>query len=148
MPVNALSLGALFGALTVLLGAFGAHALAERLGERELELWRTAVLYQGLHALALCALGLLRSEGRAARLSAAGFAVGTLLFSGSLYALALGAPRALGAVTPLGGLSFLAGWLALALAARSLQAPCPPAPPDPGARPGDALPRSRSGRAG
>lgn len=107
----------------MLFGAFGAHSLRERLGASELELWRTAVQYQGLHALALGLTGLLaeRSGGR----SPAGlaFLAGTLLFSGSLYGLALGGPKILGAITPLGGAAFIVGWSLLAWAARSSASP-------------------------
>ncbi len=100
----------LSGAALVIMGAFGSHALKDVLDERGHQLWRTAVLYQGIHLAPLLALGLL--PGGDWRASAAGwaFCAGTLLFSGSLYAMALGAPRGLGAVTPLGGLAFIAGW--------------------------------------
>lgn len=120
MRTNALVLGALSGALTVVLGAFGAHALEGRLDERGLELWRTAVLYQGLHAPALGLVGLLAALGLRVRVAGAAFAVGTLVFSGTVYALALGAPRWLGAITPIGGVCLIVGWAALGLAARRL----------------------------
>jgi uncharacterized membrane protein YgdD (TMEM256/DUF423 family) len=113
-----LVLGALSGALTVALGAFGAHALAERLDARELELWRTAVLYQGLHAPALGLVGLLAARSGRGSASGWAFAAGTLVFAGTLYAMALGGPRWLGAITPLGGTALIAGWLLLAHAAR------------------------------
>ena len=106
---------ALAGASAVALGAFGAHALREVLDERALAVWRTAVDYQFGHALALLATGLL-ARGRPSsvlRIAAVAFALGIVVFSGSLYALALGAPRALGAATPVGGAAFIAGWLAL-----------------------------------
>lgn len=120
MKCNWLALGALSGALTVALGAFGAHALKERLTPEELDIWRTAVQYQGLHAAALGLTGLLAARvGRGAG-AGWGFLVGTLLFSGSLYALALGGPRYLGAITPFGGVAFLVGWALLALAARGV----------------------------
>ncbi|HXD35236.1 MAG TPA: DUF423 domain-containing protein [Rhodanobacter sp.] len=100
------------GASAVLLGAFGAHALRGVLDARGVELWHTAVNYHGWHALALAlAVGL--GRGRSGRVATAAFAVGIVLFSGSLYALALGAPRWVGIVTPLGGIAFVAGWLAL-----------------------------------
>lgn len=119
MRCNWLICGALSGAAMVLLGAFGAHALRQRLDPAELELWRTAVQYQAFHALALCLLGQLERSGL--RIAGAGlcFASGTLLFSGSLYALALGAPRTIGLLTPIGGAGFVAGWILLALAARA-----------------------------
>lgn len=107
---------ALLGALAVVLGAFGAHALRETLGEKSLAVWQTAVDYQFRHVLALLAVGLLAraQASRATNLAAIAFVIGIALFSGSLYALALGAPRGVGAITPLGGAAFIAGWLALA----------------------------------
>ncbi|KZC15665.1 hypothetical protein RHOFW510R12_20370 [Rhodanobacter sp. FW510-R12] len=100
------------GASAVLLGAFGAHALRGVLDARGIELWHTAVNYQVWHALALAvAAGL--GRGRSGRVAVAALVMGILLFSGSLYALALGAPRWVGIVTPFGGLAFVAGWLAL-----------------------------------
>lgn len=102
------------GLLMVALGAFGAHALKERLALQGLDWWRTAVLYQGLHLAPLLALGLLPTGGRLAAAAAGLFLAGTLLFSGSLYAMALSGVRGLGAVTPFGGLALLAGWACLA----------------------------------
>ena len=100
------------GASAVLSGAFGAHALRDVLDARGTELWHTAVNYHAWHALALVlALGL--GRGRSARVAAWAFVIGIVLFSGSLYALALGAPRWCGVITPFGGLAFVAGWLAL-----------------------------------
>ncbi|MBB83822.1 MAG: hypothetical protein CL931_08445 [Deltaproteobacteria bacterium] len=110
---------ALFGALGVVLGAFGAHGLEARLTPDRLDVWTTAVDYHLLHAVALLALALYaRATGAKIRGPATGFTLGILLFSGSLYALALGGPRLLGPVTPLGGLCFIAGWLALIPLAR------------------------------
>lgn len=107
-------------ALAVALGAFGAHALKARLAPEALDIWRTGVTYHAWHALALVAVGLLmlHAPGSGA-LRVAGwlFAAGIVLFGGSLYALALGAPRAFGAVTPFGGLAFIAGWVAFAIGA-------------------------------
>jgi uncharacterized membrane protein YgdD (TMEM256/DUF423 family) len=102
----------LAGATAVALGAFGAHALRGVLDTRGTELWHTAVSYHFWHALALV-LAIALAQGRGRRVALAAFAVGIVLFSGSLYALALGAPRWCGAVTPLGGLAFIVGWLAL-----------------------------------
>jgi uncharacterized membrane protein YgdD (TMEM256/DUF423 family) len=109
------------GFMAVALGAFGAHGLASRLGalaegERRLGWWETAAHYHLLHALALGLVALLSLRFPQVRVSGYAFLLGTLLFSGSLYVMALGGPRWLGAVTPLGGLSFLAGWAALAWA--------------------------------
>ena len=110
---------ALLGALGVVLGAFGAHGLEARLTPDRLDIWTTAVDYHLLHAVALLALALYaRATGAKIRGPATGFTLGILLFSGSLYALALGGPRLLGPVTPLGGLCFIAGWLALIPLAR------------------------------
>jgi uncharacterized membrane protein YgdD (TMEM256/DUF423 family) len=116
-----LALGAAFGGAGVVLGAFGAHALKSRLADAALATWQTAVSYQFVHALALLAVGILirSSAGAPERLlgvAGAAFALGVLLFSGSLYVLALGGPRWLGPVTPLGGLAFIAGWLVLPVA--------------------------------
>jgi uncharacterized membrane protein YgdD (TMEM256/DUF423 family) len=108
---------ALLGALGVGLGAFGAHGLKARLGD-SLGTWETGVSYHLLHALALFGVAvLLRVVGEATLLRSAGwlFAVGVLCFSGSLYALALGGPRWLGPVTPLGGLAFIVGWGCIAV---------------------------------
>ena len=116
--------GALYGALAVALGAFGAHALkakveAGELAPRMLEVWQTAASYQMTHALALLAVAWVvsvRADLLSAQIAAWGFTFGVLLFSGSLYAMALTGTRALGAVTPLGGVAFILGWAALAKA--------------------------------
>ena len=114
-----LVIAAISGMLLVILGAFGAHALEGRLPAGHLVWWQKAVDYQGLHTLALLGTGLLglRHPGRALSLAGWLFVCGMLLFSGSLYAMALSGLRTLGAVTPLGGTAFIAGWIALALAA-------------------------------
>lgn len=108
-----LLVAALLGAAGVALGAFGAHGLRERLGADALGVWETAVRYHLVHAVALLALAL---SPNAPALRSAGwlFAAGILLFSGSLYALALGGPRVLGPVTPIGGFALIAGWAWLA----------------------------------
>ena len=113
----ALVLGALLAFAAVTLGAFGAHALRTRLTPDMTAVWQTAVLYHGWHALALLAVGLvLMHSPDAGAVALAGwlFVAGVLLFSGSLYALALTGTRGLGAVTPIGGIAFLAGWAAFA----------------------------------
>ncbi|MEQ8798992.1 MAG: DUF423 domain-containing protein [Salinisphaeraceae bacterium] len=114
----ALLAGSLYGLLGVLLGAFGAHAMRDRLSPEMLRVWETAVQYQFWHALALLAVGLLAARLAGAWLNAAGvtFVLGVLIFSGSLYALALTGIRVLGAVTPFGGILLIAGWLCLAMA--------------------------------
>jgi uncharacterized membrane protein YgdD (TMEM256/DUF423 family) len=100
------------GASAVVLGAFGAHALRGVLDAGGREVWHTASQYHFWHALALAATGL-TPAGRARRCALVAFAVGIVLFCGSLYALALGAPRLLGVITPFGGVAFIVGWVAL-----------------------------------
>ncbi len=118
-----LVLGAFSGLVSVAAGAFGAHALKQRLPADLLAIFETGARYQMYHALALVLVGVLASRAelpaRAAsplQLSGALFLAGTVLFSGSLYVLSLTGQRWLGAITPLGGLAFLAGWLGLAWA--------------------------------
>lgn len=114
------ALGALSGSLAVALGAFGAHALRGRLAPEDLAIFETGVRYQMYHALALLAVALwIAHIGQSRNLAAAGWLLvaGTVVFSGSLYLLALGGPRWLGAITPLGGLAFIAAWLLLAWSA-------------------------------
>lgn len=110
-----LALGSGFGALAVMLGAFGAHALKQRLGPEMQAVWRTAVDYHVYHALALLAVGLLARQANlpGLTLAGAGFAAGILVFSGSLYLLALTGIRGLGAITPIGGTLLIVGWIAL-----------------------------------
>ncbi len=100
-------------------GAFGAHALKTRLEPDAQAIFETAARYQLVHALALLGCGWVAQQwpGRAATLSVGFIAAGTLLFSGSLYALSLSGIRALGVITPLGGLLLLLGWLCLGIAA-------------------------------
>ena len=107
-------IAALFGALAVMLGAFGAHALRTQLDAAALQTWHTAVEYQFWHALALLVFATQWRSLPHARWIAWLFGVGVALFCGSLYALALGAPHQLGAVTPFGGAAFIAGWSMLA----------------------------------
>lgn len=112
------SLGALLALAGVAAGAFGAHALRDRLEPGLLQVFETAVRYQLVHALALLFTGAhARSAPRGgATLAGWLFVAGIVVFSGSLYALVFTGVRAWGAVTPLGGLCFMAGWLALAIA--------------------------------
>jgi uncharacterized membrane protein YgdD (TMEM256/DUF423 family) len=122
VPANLfLAAGALFGATGVVLGAFGAHALASRLSESNQDVWETAVTYQLTHALALLVVGVLGRDPGAGNtaLSVAGwgFIAGVVLFSGSLYLLAFDGPRLLGPITPLGGAAFIVGWVALLVGA-------------------------------
>lgn len=109
-------IGALWGAAGVGMGAFGAHGLQDVATPKELDWWSTAAQYHLLHALALVACGLcVRLSGRG---RGAGWALllGSLVFSGTLYAMALGASTRLGMVTPVGGAGMIAGWLLLARA--------------------------------
>ena len=114
-----IALGAVNAAIAVGAGAFAAHGLRERLDARALEVFETGARYQMYHALALILAGILASSSLVRGASAAGwlFQAGIVLFSGSLYALALTGTKGLGAITPIGGLAFLAGWLWLAWSA-------------------------------
>ena len=117
MKTNWIGIGAVLGALAVGLGAVGAHALEEKLSATALEGWKTAALYHGLHAVALVAAGLFVERSGRGAAAAACFFLGVLLFSGSLYAHALGGPRFLVYLTPVGGVLLIVAWLLLALAA-------------------------------
>ena len=114
-----LVLAGLSGAIAVGTGAFGAHGLKARLSPDLLAIWDTGARYHLFHALALGLAAWTAARFPGAASAAAGwlFLAGTVLFSGSLYALALTGVRGLGAVTPLGGVAFIAGWIALAWAA-------------------------------
>jgi uncharacterized membrane protein YgdD (TMEM256/DUF423 family) len=107
------SISAFFG---VVFGAFGGHALKTRLSERALEIYQIGVHYHLVHALALVALGAWASQNPSIETEKVGwaFTLGIVLFSGSLYTLAITDLKFLGAVTPFGGISFLAGWLGFA----------------------------------
>lgn len=112
-------LAGIFGALGVAAGAFGAHALADKLEPRMLEVFGTAAQYQMYHALALIGVAWVwnaTSHSTASQVAGWAFTVGIVLFSGSLYAMAFTGVRALGAITPLGGVGFIVGWIALAVA--------------------------------
>ena len=114
------ALGSISGGLAVALGAFGAHVLKARLAADMLANFETGARYQMYHALALLAVAWAVSRWSDSALPVAAgwlFVAGTLLFSGSLYVMALTGLRWLGAVTPLGGVAFAAGWLCLLLAA-------------------------------
>ena len=110
------ALGAFSAGLAVALGAFGAHALKARLAPDMLAVFETGVRYQMAHALALLAVAWACTRWPVATVTASGwlFVAGTLLFSGSLYVLSLSGIRWLGAITPLGGVAWLAGWVCLA----------------------------------
>lgn len=121
---NFVFLGAINMMLAVILGAFGAHGLKSRLTTEQLAWWHTGVEYHAYHALGLLLIGLLLIPHAPAlagvRYSGWLLQAGILVFSGSLYAMALGAPRWFGAITPIGGLAFIAGWGLLAWTALKL----------------------------
>ena len=112
-----LALGALFAGLAVAAGAFGAHGLKGRLAPDMLEVFETAARYQMYHALGLMVVAWTAARWPATAVAGWCMVAGILVFCGSLYVLSLTGIRWLGAITPLGGLAFIAGWLALALAA-------------------------------
>ena len=113
---------AIFGSLGVAAGAFGAHGLEDRLTPDALEIWKTAATYQMYHALALLGAAWLAHEVPSTATTTAGwcFIGGILVFSGSLYLLALTGVGKLGAITPFGGLALIAGWIAIFVAALSM----------------------------
>lgn len=115
--------GAASGCLSVAAGAFAAHGLRERLDPRMLDVFETAARYQMYHSLALLAVAWMASRAASPLTDAAGwcFLAGILLFSGSLYALALTGVTRLGMITPLGGTLFLIGWVLLAVAGNRLR---------------------------
>ena len=110
------AVGAVFGFTGVALGAFGAHALSRRLTADLLDIFEVGVRYHMYHALAIVAVGLTAARWPGSRINLAGwmFVAGILIFSGSLYLLALTQTRWWGAVTPIGGAAFMAGWAMLA----------------------------------
>jgi len=121
-PALFFGIGSASGAIAVALGALAAHALRAELSASAIHAFETGVHYQFMHALALCAVALwIRGAEPDAILyptiAAWSFVAGTVLFSGSLYALSLGGPRWLGPVTPIGGLALIFGWLVLAYGA-------------------------------
>jgi uncharacterized membrane protein YgdD (TMEM256/DUF423 family) len=119
MTPNWIFIGALLGAVSVIAGAFGAHGLASRLDARSLELWETASRYLMYGAFALALVGLLGRQGAVRGVAGAGWCLltGSLIFSGTVAVLALGGPRWLGAVTPIGGTLLILGFLLFAWAA-------------------------------
>lgn len=118
-----LAIAAILGFLAVAAGAFGAHALEARLDARMLQNWETAAKYQFYHALALIGAGWVstRVSGRWPAAAGWAFFIGTLIFSGSLYIMALTGQTWLGAVTPLGGLTMMLGWFCLFMSALKLK---------------------------
>jgi uncharacterized membrane protein YgdD (TMEM256/DUF423 family) len=109
-----LPITAILGALAVVCGAFGAHALRSRLSQELLHSWNTAVLYHLVHAIVLLGVVLYcQQQGRSANLPAVLLTAGIVLFSGSIYLLVLTRMTWLGPVTPIGGVLLIAGWLSL-----------------------------------
>ena len=117
--LRTLTAGAVLAGLGVVLGAFGAHALESRISSGNLAIWETGARYHMYHALAILAVGLLRRRSTAPELkvSATLFGVGIGIFSGSLYCLAISDIKLFGILTPIGGLAFLGGWVALGIGA-------------------------------
>jgi len=113
-------IGAALGGLAVIAGAFGAHGLRDHLGPAALAIWKTGAEYHLIHAVALVATALLLTwrPSKSARVAAWSFVAGVVVFSGSLYLLAVTDVRWLGAITPIGGTAFIVGWGALAWAFR------------------------------
>lgn len=111
-------LGALNAFIAVALGAFGAHGLEGKIPDKYLETWKTGVSYQMFHATGLLVIGLLSSKAAGSLMTWSGWLmlIGIILFSGSLYVLSVTQIKVLGAITPLGGVSFLAAWVLLILA--------------------------------
>jgi uncharacterized membrane protein YgdD (TMEM256/DUF423 family) len=120
-----LTIAAIFGGLSVAGGAFGAHALREKISERSLEIFDTGARYQMYHALALLLVAILMSrlESPPTTLLVSGwlFIISVVIFSGSLYAISLTGIKSLGAVAPLGGLALMLGWAALAVAGATIK---------------------------
>jgi uncharacterized membrane protein YgdD (TMEM256/DUF423 family) len=112
-----LTITAISGALAVVLGAFGAHGLKKIISPEMLEVYKTGVQYQFYHTFSLLAVGILMQfrQSKALNWSAYFFIAGIVLFSGSLYALAISGIKVLGAITPIGGVAFIAGWILLAI---------------------------------
>ena len=120
-PAQWIAIGAVSAALAVGLGAFGAHGLEQRVEASELEIWKTGVNYHFLHALGLVLLGLFlgQRETRSPGSTGGGTAgwclfLGSIIFAGTLYGMVLGGPRILGAITPIGGVLLIVGWVAFA----------------------------------
>ncbi|MEV5116035.1 DUF423 domain-containing protein [Peribacillus frigoritolerans] len=112
-------LGALNGFIAVALGAFGAHGLEGKIPDKYLETWQTAVQYQMFHAVGLLVLGLLAGKIDSPLINWSGWLmlIGIILFSGSLFVLSVTQIKVLGAITPLGGVSFLVAWVLMIIAA-------------------------------
>ncbi|MGE6474860.1 DUF423 domain-containing protein [Psychrobacter sp. NPDC078631] len=119
--LNWIGIAAVNMAIAVALGAFGAHGLEGRVSIQQLEWWHTATLYLFVHALGLLLVGLLIRLKYTTQTTAWLLQIGIIIFAGSLYAMTLGAPRWFGAITPIGGVLMIAGWLWLATSAFRLK---------------------------
>ena len=119
--LNWIGIAAINMAIAVALGAFGAHGLEGRVSMQQLEWWHTATLYLFVHALGLLLVGLLIRLKYITQTTAWLLQIGIIIFAGSLYAMTLGAPRWFGAITPIGGVLMIAGWLWLATSAFRLK---------------------------
>ena len=121
--LNWIGIAAINMAIAVALGAFGAHGLKGFVNVQQLEWWHTATLYLFVHALGLLLVGLLIRLRYATQTTAFLLQIGIIIFAGSLYAMTLGAPRWFGAITPIGGVLIIAGWLWLAVTTFRPKAP-------------------------
>lgn len=119
--LNWIGIAAINMAIAVALGAFGAHGLEGHVSMQQLEWWHTATLYLFVHALGLLLVGLLIRLKYITQTTAWLLQIGIIIFAGSLYAMTLGAPRWFGAITPIGGVLMIAGWLWLAVSALRLK---------------------------
>jgi len=121
--INWIGIAAVNMAIAVALGAFGAHGLKNLVDGQQLAWWHTATLYLFIHALGLLLVGILLRLNYATQATAWLLQLGVIVFAGSLYAMTLGAPRWFGAITPIGGVLMIAGWLWLAITAFRLGKP-------------------------
>ncbi|QOD12969.1 DUF423 domain-containing protein [Psychrobacter sp. 28M-43] len=121
--LNWIGIAAINMAIAVALGAFGAHGLEGHVSMQQLEWWHTATLYLFVHALGLLLVGLLIRLRDITQTTAWLLQIGIIIFAGSLYAMTLGAPRWFGAITPIGGVLMIAGWLWFAVSAFRLKDP-------------------------
>ena len=115
--VNWIGIAAINLAIAVALGAFGAHSIKSLVSPQQLEWWHTATLYLFIHAIGLLVVGLLIRLNYTTQLTAWLLQIGVIIFAGSLFAMTLGAPRWFGAITPIGGVLMIAGWMWLAVTA-------------------------------
>lgn len=121
--VNWIGIAAINMAIAVALGAFGAHGLKGIANEQQLAWWHTGTLYLLVHAVGLLLVGILIRLNAATQITAWLLQIGVIIFAGSLYAMTLGAPRWFGAITPIGGVLMIAGWVWLAVTAFRLGKP-------------------------